>query len=131
MKLNFNTWGPATVLMCILATVIVGGGVVVSAVNPDTYSFSQLLDDLKTFAVGVGALSIGRGLATGLTNAGALVNLPGVSAQVPGADPNMHDELAEHLEEEPPDSYDGEASAGEDPGNVSDLPPVRPPESTS
>lgn len=70
-------WGPVTVMMMIATTLLIGGGVAVSIINPDTYSFAQLLDDLKTFAIGLGALGVGRGLHAGLRDLGLGINLPG------------------------------------------------------
>ena len=60
------SWGPATVLIVLLAVIIVGVGGAVVITDPDTYSFKQYLDDLKAFAVAIGALAIGRGINAGL-----------------------------------------------------------------
>ncbi len=65
-----------TILMVAVALIVVGVGGVKVIVDADGYSFAAYLDDLKTFAIGVGALGIGRGLLGGLSNLGVAVNLP-------------------------------------------------------
>lgn len=76
MIVKLDEWGPVTVLMVLATVILLGGGIVVVVVNPDTYSFPQFLDDLKTFGIGLGALGIGRGLLGGLTNLGVALHLP-------------------------------------------------------
>lgn len=71
-----------TALMVLLALIVVGAGAVVTVTNPDTYPFRAYLDDLKTFAVGVGALGIGRGILSGLSNLGIGVHLPSERPEV-------------------------------------------------
>lgn len=58
-----STANIATLLVAILVTIgaVVGG--VVCIANPDTLSFDQYLSALSKFAIGVGLLGIGRGVA--------------------------------------------------------------------
>lgn len=95
-----------TALMVLLALIVVGAGAVVTILNPDTYPFKSYLDDLKTFAIGVGALGIGRGLLSGLSNLGVAVHLPGERPEVPDAgqtEGSSAGAIVEHPEDEPPE----------------------------
>lgn len=65
MRLDLNKWGPATVLLAVLAALIVGGGIVnviTTADNAHPYTYAAFLDDIKTFALAIGALAVGNGL---------------------------------------------------------------------
>lgn len=59
---KLNEWGPMTVLMVIAAVIVLGIGGVVVILNPDTYGFGAYLDDLKTFALALAGLGVGRGI---------------------------------------------------------------------
>lgn len=59
---KLDEWGPMTVLMIVVVAVVlgVGGAVVITA--PDTLSFEQYLDQLKTFALAIAGLAGARGI---------------------------------------------------------------------
>jgi hypothetical protein len=59
---NFNTWGPATVLMVLIAVIVVGVGGAVTIVHPETLTFKQYLDDLKQVALAVAGLGGARAI---------------------------------------------------------------------
>lgn len=59
--LDFNTWGPLTVLAVAGALIVLVGGSVEVALTP--YSFADFLNDLKPVAAAIGGgAAIGRGL---------------------------------------------------------------------
>ena len=63
---KLNRWGPMTVLMVLVVTIVVLAGAVVSIVNPDTLSFEEYLDTLVKAAGAIAALGIGRGVLEGM-----------------------------------------------------------------
>lgn len=78
-----SDYGPMTVLLIVLTAIVVlvGGAVVI--VHPDTLTFQQYLDALKTTALAVAGTAVGRGIlgagkhvADGQTNAAALIAAP-------------------------------------------------------
>jgi hypothetical protein len=95
---RLTDWGPVTVLLVGITFLVVGGGVGYAIFNPDVYSFPQLLDDLKTFAIGLGILGLGRGVNAGLTNAGLAVNLPGVDPRYREDEPSGTPDDPDRLE---------------------------------
>lgn len=66
MQINLSTWGPMTVLLVIVVAIVLGIGGVVVVVHPETLTFRQYLDDLKTFALAVAALGGAKALKNGL-----------------------------------------------------------------
>lgn len=88
---KLDEWGPITVLILIAATIVLGGGIVVVIVNPETLTFQQYLDSVSKLVIGGGALGVGRGIMAGLTNLGIAVHLP-------AADPSAR--VADHLDDE-------------------------------
>jgi hypothetical protein len=89
----FDKWGPATVLVVGLVLIAAAGGAVAVAVGK--YSYPQYLDDLKTFAIASGLLGVGRGVMTGLRDAGNAITLPGVG----GLPHDSLDEVAQMVQE--------------------------------
>lgn len=67
MDLDFNKWGPATVLVVIAALIVlcVGGAVVIWG-HEGALSFEDYLNDIIKVAGALGVLGIGRGLHAGL-----------------------------------------------------------------
>lgn len=63
--MNDSSWGPATVLVVVLTTLVVLIGGVVCVFNPDELSFSEYTERLAWLAGAVGALGIGRGILGG------------------------------------------------------------------
>lgn len=59
---KLDEWGPMTVLMITVAVIAMGVGGAVVIVNPDTLTFQQYLDDLKTFAIAAAGLAGARGI---------------------------------------------------------------------
>jgi hypothetical protein len=59
---KLDDWGPLTVLLCIVVAIVLLVGGAVCVVNPDTLTFAQYLDDLKTFGLAVAGLGVGRGI---------------------------------------------------------------------
>lgn len=59
---KLNDWGPMTVLMIVAAVIAMGIGGAVVVVNPDTLTFEQYLDNLKTFALAIAGLAGARGI---------------------------------------------------------------------
>lgn len=71
---KLHEWGPMTVLMIIAAIIAMGVGGAVVLLNPETLTFRQYLDDLKTFALAIAGLAGARGvLGAGKTLADAKV----------------------------------------------------------
>lgn len=83
---KLDEWGPITVLILIAATIVLGGGIVVVIVNPETLTFQQYLDSVSKLVIGGGALGVGRGLMAGLTNLGIALHLPGAEPNVRAVD---------------------------------------------
>lgn len=90
--MDFRSWGPATVLLVVLAMIVVAVGGVIAIVNPDTLSFAQYLNDLKTFALAVAGLGLARGVHLGL-KANAPTLLEPIAASIGHVDPEDADEL--------------------------------------
>jgi hypothetical protein len=63
--LDLRNWGPVTVLVTIAAMIVLVVGGIVCIVNPDTLTFAQYLDDLKTFVIGLGLTGLARGVHLG------------------------------------------------------------------
>lgn len=63
MNVDLSHWGPLTVLVVVVATIVVGAGAAVTIVQPSTLSFEQFLGDLTKLgaALGIGA-GVGRGI---------------------------------------------------------------------
>lgn len=59
---KLNEWGPVTVLMILVAVVAMGIGGAVVVLHPETLSFGEYLDNLKTFALALAGLGLGRGI---------------------------------------------------------------------
>jgi hypothetical protein len=63
--LDLRSWGPVTALVVIAAVIVLLVGGIVCVVNPDTLTFQQYLDDLKTFLIGLGLTGLARGVHLG------------------------------------------------------------------
>lgn len=72
---KLDEWGPITVLAIVVVVIVLVSGGVAVIVNPDKYTFSMYVDDLKGLGVVVGGTAIGRGLLSGLTNHAIASNL--------------------------------------------------------
>jgi hypothetical protein len=75
--MTFNNNIPWATITAVLITIVasVAGAAVVIWGDPGTYSFSNYLDDMKGFVIGIGVLGLGRGINSGLKNHG-LANKP-------------------------------------------------------
>lgn len=60
--MSFTTWGPATVLLVLVAVIVVAVGGVVTITHPETLSFSDYLDDLKQLGFAIAGLGGARAL---------------------------------------------------------------------
>lgn len=60
--LNFNTWGPATVLIVLVSVIVVGVGGAVVILQPETLTFRQYLDDLQKLAFAIAGLGGARAI---------------------------------------------------------------------
>ena len=96
MKTTLDNWGPATVLMVGLTLIAALGGAVAVAIGH--YTFNQYLTDLRTFAVGVGLLGIGRGVMTGLRDGADKLTLPGTGTLPHDSVDRVADQVAARLE---------------------------------
>jgi hypothetical protein len=105
---KLNDWGPMTVLMIVVAVIAMGIGGAVVVVNPDTLTFQQYLDDLKTFALAVAGLAGARGiLGAGRSVAESNVQKATLATPAYPTPPGLvHDDV-------PPDEYPF-ADVGED-----------------
>lgn len=56
----FNSWGPATVLLVVVAVIVVAVGGAVTILHPETLSFKAYLDDLKQLALAIAGLGGAR-----------------------------------------------------------------------
>lgn len=92
---KLDDWGPMTVLMIVTAVIAMGVGGAVVIVNPDTLTFEQYLDNLKTFALAVAGLAGARGvLGAGKRVAEANVQAAALAAPAHPAPPGLvHDEV--------------------------------------
>lgn len=59
---KLDEWGPVTVLIVLVAVIAVVAGGVVVVVHPETLAFDEYLDDLKSLAVALAGLGVGRGI---------------------------------------------------------------------
>ena len=64
MKFLNDSMPWATIMTAILVAIAAIAGAVVVIRNPDSLSFQQYLDILKSFAIAVGIVGIGRGIAS-------------------------------------------------------------------
>jgi hypothetical protein len=64
MKFLNDSMPWATIMTAILVSIAAIAGAVVVIRNPDSLSFQQYLDILKSFAIAVGIVGIGRGIAS-------------------------------------------------------------------
>jgi hypothetical protein len=64
MKFLSDTKPWATILTVVLVAIAAIAGGVVVIVNSEALSFAQYLDQLKTFALAVGLLGVGRGIVS-------------------------------------------------------------------
>lgn len=60
---DLKSWGPATVIVVALVTIVAAAGAVVVITNPQTLDFQHYVDVLVGAAVATGLLGIGRGHA--------------------------------------------------------------------
>jgi hypothetical protein len=60
--IDFSKWGPATVLVVVIAAVVALAGGLVTLVHPESLSFSTYLQTLVAAAGAAGLLGIGRGV---------------------------------------------------------------------
>lgn len=93
---KLNEWGPMTVLMILLVVIVAGVGGAVVIVNPEALSFEDYLEQIKTLALAVAGLGVGRGiLAAGKHNADAKVQATALSstAEPPLVDTDALDDL--------------------------------------
>lgn len=65
MKIDLNTWGPATVLVVVIAVIAVLIGGIVVILQPDTLNFQTYLEDLQRFAVAIAGLGLARAVHLG------------------------------------------------------------------
>lgn len=66
-KIDLGTWGPATVLIVVVAALaaLIGGLVVL--INPDTLNFQTYLEDMQRFLIAVAGLALARAVHLGST----------------------------------------------------------------
>jgi hypothetical protein len=85
----------ATIMMAVLVGIAAIAGAVVVIVHPSSLQFQQYLDILKNFAIAVGIVGVGRGIASygkqtksaALLGDAGLVPQPGVGAVQPAVAP--------------------------------------------
>lgn len=65
MKIDLTTWGPATVLIVVIAVIAVAVGGVVVILQPDTLNFQTYLEDLQRFAIAIAGLGLARAVHLG------------------------------------------------------------------
>jgi hypothetical protein len=110
MKINFNTWGPATVLVVVIAVIAVAIGGVVTIVNPDALSFQSYLEDLQRFAAAVAGLGLARAVHLGAASV-ATKSAVGDNTTVAAGSDSVGSELVDSGSIEPDQGDAGEAGA--------------------
>ncbi len=93
---KLNEWGPMTVLMILLVVIVAGVGGAVVIINPDALSFEDYLEQIKTLALAVAGLGVGRGILAGAKhNAEAKVQATALSSttEPPRVDTEVLDDL--------------------------------------
>lgn len=62
MNLNWDKWGPLTVLIVALVVVLTVAGAVIVVVHPSTLTFDQLLKSEGQFLISLGVLGVGHSI---------------------------------------------------------------------